>query len=101
MPITAGKITIPAKELDKYWVHSFTVGTTGVNGQAILKASLIPYNEAGDIWQEISLDPISVFEQSAINPETQEPVDPDAAVIFGLVLSYVEKKAKEQGKLPE
>jgi hypothetical protein len=91
MPITADPIIIPAKTLDKYWVHSFSVGTTGVNGVAMLHSSLLPYNDGGDIGPEIVLDTINVFEQLA--------VDPDAAQIFGLVMAYVEKKAKEQGKI--
>lgn len=91
MPIVADPVVITAKILDKYWVHSFSVGTTGVGGAAILRSSLIPYNAAGDVGSEIALDPISVFD------EVQ--VDQDAAVIFSLFMAYVEKKAKQQGKI--
>lgn len=91
MPIQAAPIIVPAKTLDKYWVHTFSVGTTGVNGAALLRSSLLPYNDNGDVGPEIQLDVISVFEQLS--------VDPDAAEIFGRVLAYVEKKAKEQGKI--
>lgn len=91
MPIVADPIIVPEKVLNKFWVYSFSVGTTGVNGAALLHSSLLPYNDAGDVGPEITLDTINVFEQVAI--------DPDAAKIFGLVMAYVEKKAKEQGKI--
>lgn len=98
-PIAAQPTIIPAKTLDKYWVHQFAVGTTGVGGTALLNSCLIPYNDSGDVGPEIQLEPINVFEQLAIDPETQLPKDPDAAQIFALVLAYVEKKAKQQGKI--
>lgn len=91
MPIQAAPIVVPAKTLDKYWVHSFAVGTTGVNGNAFLRSSLLPYNDSGDVGAEISLEAINVFVETAI--------DQDAAQIFGLVMAYVEKKAKQQGKI--
>ncbi len=99
MPIQAEPIVIPSKTLDKYWIHALSIGTTGVGGVALLKSTLIPYNSAGDSGPEIVLDTINVFEQIAINPETSEPVDPDAAEIFYLFMAYIEKKAKEQGKI--
>jgi len=91
MPISANPITIPAKVLDKYWVETFTVGTTGLNGLALLNSSLLPYNDSGDIGPSIALDTINVFQEMA--------TDPDAAQIFSLVMAYIEKKAKEQGKI--
>ena len=91
MPITADPIIIPSKTLDKFWVHSLAIGTTGVNGAALLNCSLLPYNDTGDVGTEIQLDIIDVFEQVT--------VDPDAAQIFALFMAYVEKKAKEQGKI--
>lgn len=99
MPIQAAPIVIPSKTLDKYWVQSLSIGTTGVGGVALLKSTLIPYNSAGDIGPEIILDTINVFEQIAINPETEQPVDADAAQIFSLFMAYIDKKAKEQGKI--
>ena len=91
MPIEANPIIIPAKTLDKFWVHLFSVGTTGVNGEAILHSSLLPYNDSGDVGAEIPLNAISVFQECEI--------DQDAAQIFSLVMAYIEKKAKEQGKI--
>lgn len=91
MPIVAEPIIVPSKTLDKFWVHSLSIGTTGVNGAALLKASLLPHNDSGDVGSEIVLDTINVFEQVA--------VDEDAAEIFTLFMAYIEKKAKEQGKI--
>lgn len=91
MPIKADPIVIPEKVLNKFWVHSFNVGTTGVNGKAILHSSILPYNDSGDIGPEIVLNTIDVFSELA--------VDPKAAQIFGLVMAYVERKAREQGKI--
>ena len=91
MPITADPIVIPSKTLDKFWIYSLAIGTTGVNGVALLNSTLLPYNDAGDVGTEIPLDVINVFEQVA--------VDPDAAEIFALFMAYIEKKAKEQGKI--
>lgn len=93
MPITAGKIIIPAKELDKYWVANFHVMAGILNGSVSLNASLIPYNNAGDQGEAIHLDPIDVMEQVQ--------VDPDALEIYLKVLAYLQKKAIEQGKIPE
>jgi hypothetical protein len=91
MPIEGSAIVIPEKVLNKFWVHSFIVGTEGVNGKAWLRSSLLPHNDSGEIGQEIVLDEIDVFEAVQL--------DPDADQIFGLVMAYVEKKAKEQDKI--
>jgi hypothetical protein len=93
MPINAGKIIIPAKELDKYWVANFNVVAGQVNGVVHLYSTLIPYNLEGDTGEPIPLDPLDV------NAEVQ--VDPDALEIYVKVLAYIQKKAIEQGKIPE
>lgn len=93
MPISAGKIIIPSKELDKYWVAKFNVVAGEVNGQVSLDATLIPYNEQGDVGEPIHLLPLDVL------AEVQS--DPDAMEIYVKVLAYLQKKGIEQGKLPE
>jgi hypothetical protein len=93
MPIQAGKIIIPAKELDKYWVLDFHVSSSGVNGSVSLNAVLIPYNNEGDIGDGITINTLNVLE------EVQS--DPDALEIYVKVLAYLQKKAIEQGKIPE
>jgi hypothetical protein len=92
MPIEIDPIIIPSKTLNQIWIHHLSVGTTSVNGDALLNASLIPYNNAGDQGSVIPLDTINVFAEVA--------ADEDAALIFSLFQAYLIKKAREQGKIP-
>jgi hypothetical protein len=91
MPIEIEPIIIPSKTLNQIWIDFLTVGTTAVNGQALLNSALIPYNASGDVGDVITLDTINVFKEVA--------EDPDAAVIFSLFQAYLIKKAKQQGKI--
>lgn len=90
MPISGKKIIIPARELDKYWVARFSTGA-GFGGSPKLEIVLIPYNADNATSDPIFLDPIDVFEETQNNPL--------AAQIYGLIMQFVEAKAKEQNKI--
>ena len=91
MAIKAGKVIVPALELDKYWVASFSVVSGIVGGGASLSSTLIPYNDLGQTGDPIILDPIDVMDSIQ--------TDPEAAAIYVAILAFLQKKGIEQGKL--
>jgi hypothetical protein len=107
MPIKSKPIIIPEIILDKMWVTEFSAIAPEVGGKAWLRAGLIPYNDQGQTGPVVPLDSIDIYHEIEMidNPEDPEgpqvPRDHDAAVIFYLILKYLEKKAVEQGKLQE
>lgn len=92
MPITPSQpITIPEKVLNKVWVTGFVSTSPGPNLATTLTIELIPYNEQGDVGARVRLDPIDVLHAAQ--------TDPEAAQIYGRILHWVERKAKEEGKI--
>lgn len=92
MPVTPTQpIVIPAKQLDKVFVTLFESSAQAPNMPVTLNCRLVPYNDAGDAGAPIVLGPYDV---AAMCAEDQE-----AAVIYGLILAWIQKKARAEGKI--
>ena len=92
MPVTSTQpIVIPAKEFDKLWVTVFNSMSQAPNMPVNLIATLTPYNSAGDVGNPINLGPYDVVEICQ--------TDPEAAQIYGLIMAWLQKKARAEGKI--
>lgn len=92
MPIKAKPIVVPEKVLTEFWVSLFQAMSSSVGGQAWLNSAIVPYDpNTGAIGDEIVLDPINILERVK--------TDKDAAMIYGMILKFLEKVALEQGKV--
>lgn len=96
MPITGKKITIPAKEYDKYWVHESRIAAPlGESPQG--SAILIPYREVDgekeaapqEMWIQVTAQDIFAL------AEQHE----DVAIAMDKTLKSWEIIAKEQNKI--